>query len=270
MAAIKSMDGNHIVIKDVFDREKILFTHQGIVFLPDCTVITNFTLIDFENTRNCTAEFKISFKISNQTHIGYLKRDRTVTKYPSEKPNRKCYQNMMYFANNGTVVIADKGINSAYKLAEGAKIENLLEHGGAKFPHIVKPIDYESFIHEFKAHDDVWKQIKQTEKETHFNKMQESSHVIVAVNKFGSRISSVKENIVNSINSKFTFIEAVMIIIAIIISIGAVITFSKFIDKKRKHISRYYFRQNRVPPSAPLESYELTGADQMLLSALKQ
>ena len=67
MAAIKSMDGNHIVIKDVFDREKILFTHQGIVFLPDCTAITNFTLIDFENKRNCIAEFKISFKISNQT-----------------------------------------------------------------------------------------------------------------------------------------------------------------------------------------------------------
>ena len=150
-------------------------------------------------------------------------------------------------------------------------MESLLEHGGARFPHIVKPIDYESFIDEFKAlHDNEWIKIKQTEKETHFNKMQESSHVVVAVNKFGSRISSVKENIVNSINSKFTFIEAVMIIIAIIISIGAVITFSKFINKKRKHIiNRYHFRQNRVPPSAPLESYEFTGADQMLLSALK-
>ena len=41
MAAIKSMDGNHIVIKDVFYREKILFTYQGILFLPDCSVITN-------------------------------------------------------------------------------------------------------------------------------------------------------------------------------------------------------------------------------------
>lgn len=66
MAAIRN--------KDVFDREKI--SHQGIVFVPVCSVITNFKQFDFENKNNCIAEFKISFKIGNKTSNDYLKQDR--------------------------------------------------------------------------------------------------------------------------------------------------------------------------------------------------
>lgn len=271
MAALRSLNDRHVIIKDVFDREKILYSHQGIIFLPDCSVITNFTLLDFENKYNCIAEFKISFKIGNKTHMGYLKRDRTITKFPSNKPRKQCYQNIMYFANNSTLVISDKGSNSAFKLTRGAKMENLLEHGGARFPHIIKPIDYESFMHEFKAHDDVWRKITQSDRQTHFNKMEESSHVVEAVNNFGSKMGSIKENIVNTMNSAFTFLEVVIIITVIILSIGAVIMLYKGINNKRKQMrSRDYFRPNHAAPSAPPETYELTGADQLLLAALKQ
>lgn len=45
---------------------------------------------------------------------------------------------MMHFANNGTLVITDKVKKRNYKLAAVTKIKNLLEHGGARFPHIVK------------------------------------------------------------------------------------------------------------------------------------
>jgi hypothetical protein len=101
--------------------------------------------------------------------------------------------------------------------------------------------------------------------------MEESSHVVEAVSIFGSEMGSIKEKIVNSMNSAFTFMEAVIIISAIIISIGAAITLSKFINKKRKlRTSRDYFRPNRAAPSAPLETIELSGADQLLLAALKQ
>lgn len=179
---------------------------------------------------------------------------------------------MMYFANNGTLVISDKGRNSAYKLAAGAKIENLLEHGGASFPHIVKEIDYETFMHEFNANDDVWEKISQTENESHFNKMQESSHVVEAVNQFGSKMGSIKDNIVNSMNSAFTFIEEVIIIIVIIISIGATIKLYKWFDNKRKNNNNLqdYFRPRRAAPSAPVETFKLSETDHMLLAALKQ
>ncbi len=51
------------------------------------------------------------------------------------------------------------------------------------------------FMRDFKANDYAWKKISKTE--THFNKMQKFSHVIERVNQFGSKMSIIKENIVN-------------------------------------------------------------------------
>ena len=89
---------------------------------------------------------------------------------------------MMYFSNNGTLVISDKVKNSDYKLAAVGKIENLLEHGGARLPHIVKTNRLRNVYACFKANDYAWKKISQVE--THFNKMKESSHVIELINQF--------------------------------------------------------------------------------------
>lgn len=79
----------------------------------------------------------------------------------------------------------------------------------------------------------------QCEKETHSNKMEESSNTVERLQSFGSKMGSIKDNILNSLSS--AFIEACIIVTVIIILIGAVMT-EKRINNRRD--SRDYCRPN--------------------------
>ena len=93
------------IIIDHEGNERVFYNMYGVIFMPTCIAINNFTI--FEQKHDCLKDFYISFEMGNTTRYAYLTTDRIIK--DEATLTEKVERTRMYFSQSKLFVEMECG-----------------------------------------------------------------------------------------------------------------------------------------------------------------
>ena len=219
----KRFNNVYFIINDINEKEIILYTNHGIIFIPTCIAISNFTVKDFSisnenNVEECINEFEIIFSIGRVKHIGYLDRNRMVK---SDYTISDCTSNWMLFPKSKKLITSEHGIVKEVNFTNTRTIHFTDNIALVNFPHVFD--GFTARKSEIQANSDVWLTSNSKKIITNFDNEDGKSMLVESATYIKSKLSKSVNFVEKRTTSFVTEIEKLGKILVGIVSIILII-----------------------------------------------
>ena len=248
---IKHLNDKYSVVNDPDGNEIVLHSRHGIVFVPQCVKIFNFTFLDFSinnklQESGCIDEFKITFNIGTVTHIAFLNSERIIK---ATYTKSECTDKYIIFPKIHKIFVANKGIIDIVPWSKTRSIHLMDNVIASNFPHAFD--NFTALVNELKAVSDtiLWNEPITEKIIQTYSHGNDSSTIISTAIHIRQKIRKSAIFVRNSVK-EFTYEAYDIIVNALkIIGIIAVIVLIIFILTGIIYISSLHYKTNYMMDS---------------------